>query len=117
MASQIYMSVFYMIPRTAMWIAVFVLALLDGLRHIHENARARKLYAGVVIVLGAMVLQDVLLTLYAISGGDSFGAGALFKGYILATDAADSLFTVSAAACVHASCMQGMKSSQSRATM
>lgn len=94
MASQIFMSAAYMLPRTALWIALFVLALLDGLRHLYENARARKLYAGVVIVLGAMVVQDVLLTLYAIGGGTSFGAGALFKTYIFFTDAADSLFTV-----------------------
>jgi hypothetical protein len=94
MAGQILMLPAYMIPRTALWIVLLALAVLDGLRHIHENARARKLYFAVVVVIAAMVAQDVLLTLYAIGGGDHFGAGILFQVYIFVTDAADSLWTV-----------------------
>jgi hypothetical protein len=113
MAGQILMLPAYMIPRTALWIVLLALAVLDGLRHIHENARARKLYFAVVVVITAMVAQDVLLTLYAIGGGNHFGAGILFQVYILVTDAADSLWTVSwlTTACLlvrhkwHPSCM------------
>lgn len=94
MASQIVMSAGYMLPRTALWIVLFCLTVLDGVRHIYENARARKLYLAVVVVIGAMVAQDVLLTLYAIGGGNHFGAGILFQVYIFVTDAADSLWTV-----------------------
>lgn len=83
-----------MLPRTALWIALLALAVLDGLRHIYENARARKLYFAVVVVIAAMVAQDVLLTLYAIGGGNHFGASLLFQVYIFVTDAADSLWTV-----------------------
>ena len=91
MAGQVFLSTLYMLPRTAVWAALFALALLDGLRHVYENARARKLYAGVVVVLGAFVVQDVLLLLFSLTGGSS---GAIFSIYIFFTDLADSLFTV-----------------------
>mmetsp|Transcript_2103 Transcript_2103/g.6270 ORF Transcript_2103/g.6270 Transcript_2103/m.6270 type:complete len:441 (+) Transcript_2103:233-1555(+) len=87
MASQIYTSPAYLLPRTALWIALFVFALLDGLRHRYENARARKLYAGVVLVLAALVTQDVLLLLWSI-----LGVKVIFTVYIFFTDAADSMF-------------------------
>ncbi len=94
MAAQVFMSVFYMLPRTILWMAVFIFALIDGIRHAYENARARKLYIGVVVVLGVMVVQDVLLTLYSFTTDASSSTNVLFKIYIFFTDAADSLFAV-----------------------
>lgn len=49
----------------------------------------RKLYAGVVLVLAALVTQDVLLLLWSI-----LGVKVLFTIYIFFTDAADSMFMV-----------------------
>lgn len=49
----------------------------------------RKLYAGVVLVLAALVTQDVLLLLWSI-----LGVKVIFTVYIFFTDAADSMFMV-----------------------
>ncbi len=117
MASQIFLSTAYLLPRCILWIALFAGALVDGLRHVHVKSRGRQLYAGVILVLFAMVVQvpstprfaiqelaspvitiiscvwissqDVLLLTY--SATDS---GTVFSVYIFFTDTADSLFTV-----------------------
>lgn len=88
MASQIWTSVPYLLLRSICWILLFAAALLDGIRHSHVRSRGRQLYAGVVVVLGAMVVQDVLLLFYSVTD-----SGAIFSVYIFFTDTADSLFT------------------------
>ena len=89
MASQIFLSTGYLVPRCLLWIALFIGALVDGLRHVHVKSRGRTLYAGVVLVLFAMVIQDVLLLTYSATDN-----GTVFSVYIFFTDTADSLFTV-----------------------
>jgi hypothetical protein len=89
MASQIFLSTGYLVPRCLLWIALFLGALVDGLRHVHVKSRGRTLYAGVVLVLFAMVIQDVLLLTYSATDN-----GTVFSVYIFFTDTADSLFTV-----------------------
>jgi hypothetical protein len=55
-----------------------------------HDATCRKLYAAVVVVLGAVVLQDVLLLLSSLLKAD-----AVFAVFMFFTDLADSLFMVS----------------------
>lgn len=62
------------------------------------HGRCRKLYTAVVVVLAAIVLQDVLLLLNSI-----LGVNAIFAVYIFFTDLADSMFMVRCRA-VPASC-------------
>lgn len=100
MASQMYTSLAYLIPRVGLWLLLFILALIDGIKHRYENSRARKLYAAVVVVLGAVVLQDVLLLLSSLLKAD-----AVFAVFIFFTDLADSLFmalmlTIAAGFCI-----------------
>lgn len=56
---------------------------------IEGMGRCRKLYAAVVVVLAAIVLQDILLLLNSI-----LGVNAIFAVYIFFTDLADSMFMV-----------------------
>lgn len=92
MASQILNQPLYLLPRTALWILLFVAAVLDGLRHLSVNARARKLYIFVVAVLGLFAVQDVLLLVYSLTGGSERGTSVIFSIYIFFTDLADSSF-------------------------
>ena len=54
-----------------------------------RNVLCRKLYLGVVVVLAALVVQDVLLLLWSI-----LDVKVIFTVYIFFTDLADSLFMV-----------------------
>lgn len=95
MAVNTYLETWFIIPSVAIWSAVFLACLFDGLRHRFNRSRGWQLYACVTLVMATMTLRYTLLLLYSLAESyDTVGAGALFYSYILVTDLADALFIV-----------------------
>lgn len=91
-----YESLAYLVPRLLVWVALFALATTDGVLHRHIKRRGWQLHRGICVVIGAFVLQDVLLLSYSI--GKRTGLGSIdnvCKSFIFFADLADSLFIVS----------------------
>lgn len=91
-----YESLAYLIPRFLVWLALFALATVDGVLHRHIKRRGWQLHRGICVVIGAFVLQDILLLSYSI--GKRTGLSTIdnvCKSFIFFADLADSLFIVS----------------------
>ena len=92
------LDIHYLIPRLIIWTLLFGLALTDAVRHRHVRRRGHQLQRGVLLVIGAFIVQDVLLLTYsAQSSTDSTAARNIYLAYIFFTDFADSSFHVSPA--------------------
>ena len=92
------LDIHYLIPRLIIWALLFGLALTDAVRHRHVKRRGHQLQRGVLLVIGAFIVQDVLLLAYsAQSSTDSTPARNIYLAYIFFTDFADSSFHVSPA--------------------
>ena len=90
------LDIHYLIPRLIIWTLLFGLALTDAIRHRHVKRRGHQLQKGVLLVIGAFIVQDVLLLTYsAQSGADEPAARSIYLAYIFFTDFADSAFHVS----------------------
>ena len=90
------LDIHYLIPRLIIWALLFGLALTDAVRHRHVKRRGHQLQRGVLLVIGAFIVQDVLLLAYsAQSSTDSTPARNIYLAYIFFTDFADSSFHVS----------------------
>jgi hypothetical protein len=103
MGAQIYLNLWYLVPRVLVWLALFGAALADGILHRQKN-RGWQLHRGIVVVLGVTCLQDVLLLVYA-AGYRHAWAGTVFSVYIFFTDLADAMFialllTIAAGYCI-----------------
>lgn len=99
-------SLEYLIPRLLVWLALFALATTDGVLHKHIKRRGWQLHRGICLVIGAFVLQDILLVTYSIGkrkGSSSVAVENVCKSYIFFADLADSLFIVSILLLGHAS--------------
>lgn len=87
----------YLIPRVILWIALFVAALSDTIRHRNVKRRGHQLQRGVLFVIGAFIVQDILLLAYAAQKrAEDPAAQRIYLAYIFFTDFADSSFIVSA---------------------
>lgn len=83
----------YLIPRVVFWIVLFAAALTDTIRHRHVKRRGHQLQRGVLFVIGAFIIQDVLLLAYAAQKkGEEPAAQHIYMAYIFFTDCADSSF-------------------------
>ena len=90
------LDIHYLIPRLIIWTLLFGLALTDAIRHRHVKRRGHQLQKGVLLVIGAFIVQDVLLLTYsAQSRADEPAARSIYLAYIFFTDFADSAFHVS----------------------
>ena len=90
------LDIHYLIPRLIIWALLFGLALTDTIRHRHVKRRGHQLQRGVLLVIGAFIVQDVLLLAYsAQSSSDDSAARHIYLAYIFFTDFADSAFHVS----------------------
>ena len=88
----------YLIPRLLIWIALFALVTTDGILHRHIKKRGWQLHRGICLVIGAFVVQDVLLLAYAVGANARLGTvGDICMTFIFFADLADSLFIVRAA--------------------
>ena len=93
------LDIHYLIPRLIIWAVLFGLALTDAVRHRHVKRRGHQLQKGVLLVIGAFIVQDVLLLAYsAQSSSGSSAARNIYLAYIFFTDFADSSFHVSSSA-------------------
>ncbi|MCJ1297925.1 hypothetical protein MMC08_000714 [Hypocenomyce scalaris] len=91
-----YESLAYLIPRLLIWLALFGLAITDGILHRHIKKRGWQLHRGICVVIGAFVVQDVLLLTYSIGARSNLGTvDGVCKAFIFFSDLADSLFIVS----------------------
>lgn len=90
-----YESLAYLIPRLLIWLALFGLATTDGILHRHIKKRGWQLHRGICLVIGAFVVQDVLLLTYSIGSRSGLGTiDGVCKAFIFFSDLADSLFIV-----------------------
>ncbi|KAA6425595.1 MAG: hypothetical protein FRX49_04492 [Trebouxia sp. A1-2] len=88
-----YESLAYLIPRLLVWLALFGLATADGVLHRHIKKRGWQLHRGILLVIGAYVVQDVLLLTYSIGARSNLGTiDDVCKAFIFFADLADSLF-------------------------
>ena len=91
-----YESLAYLIPRLLVWLAMFALATTDGVLHRHIKRRGWQLHRGICVVIGAFVLQDILLLSYSIGAKTGLSSiDNVCKSFIFFADLADSLFIVS----------------------
>ena len=90
-----YESLAYLIPRLLVWLALFGLATADGVLHRHIKKRGWQLHRGILLVIGAYVVQDVLLLTYSIGARSDLGTvDDVCKAFIFFADLADSLLIV-----------------------
>lgn len=87
MASRVYLSWTYLLPRFALWVLLLVVAIIDGLRHRHVRSRAWQLYAALTGVVGLGALREAVLLAYA-----STTSSAVFDVWIFMSDLADAAF-------------------------
>ena len=81
--------------RVILWSLLFVVALADAVRHRHIKRRGSQLPWGIVAVLGASMVQEILLLTYSVllhSGKRS--ADDVRKAYYVFDDLEDSMFMV-----------------------
>jgi hypothetical protein len=86
----------YLIPRVIIWTGLAVATLADTIRHRHVKRRGHQLQRGVLFVIGAFIVQDVLLLAYAAQKrAEDSTAQNIYLAYIFFTDFADASFIVS----------------------
>ena len=87
----------YLIPRVFIWVLLFSVALFDALKHRQVKRRGSQLQRGLIAVVFAYVVQDVLLLTFSILNDQkSPKASPVCVSYIFFTDLADTLMIVSA---------------------
>jgi len=80
---------------TAPVFAVVGLATADGVLHRHIKKRGWQLHRGFLLVIGAYVIQDILLLTYSVGARSNLGTiDDVCKAFIFFADLADSLFIV-----------------------
>ena len=90
----------YLIPRVCAWVILLGAALFDALRHRHIKRRGSQLQRGLIAVVFAYVVQDILLLSFAIlNNRGSPKASPVCGSYIFFTDLADTMMIVST--CYH----------------
>lgn len=90
------LDIHYLIPRVIIWVLLFAAAVTDTIRHRHVKRRGHQLQRGVLFVICAFIVQDILLMAYAAqkSAADPH-TQRIYLAYIFFTDFADSSFIVS----------------------
>ena len=88
----------YLIPRVVLWILLFAVALFDSLRHRHVvKRRGSQLQRGLIAVVFAFVVQDLLLLSFAVlSDHKSPNAAPVCAALIFFTEVAESSMIVRA---------------------
>ena len=95
-ALSLFLDVKYLVPRVAVWLLLFLVALTDTIRHRHVKRRGHQLQRGVLFVIGAFIVQDLLLLAYALqSSAEDSVAQHIYLAWIFFTDLADCAFIVS----------------------
>jgi len=90
-----YESLAYLIPRLLVWLSLFGLATAGGVLHRHIKKRGWQLHRGILLVIGAYVIQDILLLTYSVGARSNLGTiDDVCKAFIFFADLADSLFIV-----------------------
>jgi hypothetical protein len=83
----------YLFPRLVLWLAIFAAALADAIRHRNVKVAGYQLQRGIILVLGAQIIQDSLLVAYSFTL-HSGAASKIFLVYIFFLDFSDALFIV-----------------------
>ncbi|BDA47005.1 hypothetical protein COCOBI_09-4600 [Coccomyxa sp. Obi] len=87
------LDVKYLIPRVVIWVLLFAAALTDTIRHRHVKRRGHQLQRGVLFVICAFIVQDILLLAYAAQkSAEDPHTQRIYLAYIFFTDFADSSF-------------------------
>lgn len=107
MAGRVYLEIAYVAPRALLWLALFVWALIDGIRHRAVRSRGFQLYWALVGSSALFVLQEVVLVILVTeSRGEQQGVDRPTLGaYIFFANLAASywfgiLLTVAAGYCI-----------------
>ena len=94
--SAYYESPVFLIPKLLIWLALFGSAITDGILHRYTKTRRWQLHRGICVVIGAFVVQDVLLLTYSIGARHNLAVDGVCKAFVYFSDLADSLFIVTA---------------------
>ena len=89
-----YESLAYLIPKLIIWLALFGSATTDGILHGHIKTRRWQLHRGICVVIGAFVVQHVLLLTYFGARRNLGTVDGVCKAFIYFSELADSLFIV-----------------------
>ena len=94
MAGRVYTSIVYGIIRLSVWTALFVAALIDGLRHRQVRSRGWQLY---LLLLGAnalFVIKNVAFLAICIQGTvhEGWATPAAYGAYIFFGDLAEAFW-------------------------
>lgn len=85
----------YLVPRVCGWTLLLAVALFDALKHRQVKRRGSQLQRGLIAVVFAYVVQDILLLAFAVlSDHRSPSATPVCGSYIFFTDLADTLMIV-----------------------
>ena len=85
----------YLAPRCVYWFLLLAAAVADALINRTKKRRGYQLHRGVITVIAAYVVQDVLLlTFSSLRNKDPAAAGRVCQSYIFFTDLADALMIV-----------------------
>ena len=91
MASRVYLSLAWLIPRWVLWGLLFLVALFDGLRHRSVAATAGRLFWLLVLSCGLFLFRDTFLLAFSAQvQNNSWTNRATFDAYIFFSDVADS---------------------------
>lgn len=94
------LDVQYLAPRCVYWFLLLAVAVGDALINRTKKRRGYQLHRGVITVIAAYVVQDVLLLSFSILSNKSpVTAGRVCQSYIFFTDLADALMIVGSPPC------------------
>ena len=92
MAGRVYLAMPFVATRTALWAALFAVALWDGIRHRGVRSRGFQLYWALVVSAGLFVLQEVVLLILAAESHGQTVNRATLGAYIFFADLATSFW-------------------------
>lgn len=93
MAVNVQLEPPYLYSRLVLWAAVFAAALYDAIKTRHIRVAGYQLQRGIIVVLGAQLVQDSLLLAYLYNSHSNAG-NIIFYIYIFFLDLSDALFIV-----------------------
>lgn len=105
MAGRVYLEMAYVAPRAALWLALFLLALVDGIRHRAVRSRGYQLFWALVGSAALFVVQEVVLVILVAESSGQWVNRATLGAYIFFADLATSywfgiLLAVAAGYCI-----------------
>jgi hypothetical protein len=93
MALNVLLEPPYLFSRLVLWAIVFAAALYDAIKSRNIKVAGYQLQRGIIVVLGAQLVQDGLLLAYSFSSHSHAGS-IIFYIYIFFLDLSDALFIV-----------------------